>query len=152
MILSRPKPGCYGRNPSHEPDMSQPPPSDILHANYGRIFRHPNGIVYLYLADHFSLKIGDAKQIVNDVRNLDNSGRARLIVVQGSHNDLSFEAQHHLGTVQGVTHLALVVRSKVQADVAQLFVSLLQLFRSPYELRIFHLLEQAEEWLLSVTP
>lgn len=116
---------------------------------YGRIFRHPNGIVYVYMDDDVSVGIDDAKQLVIDVRALDNSGKARLLIVEGARNDMSFEAQYFLGTVRGVTHLALVVHSKLQAEVGQFFLSMLQVFHSPYEMRVFHLLQQGEAWLLS---
>ncbi len=129
--------------------MSQEPVTEVIHAGYGRIFRHPNGIIYVYMADDLSVNVEDAKQLVSDVRQLDSSGQARLLIIQGTRNDLTFEAQYYLGKVHGATHLALVVRSKLQAEVAQFFVSLLQIFRSPYEMRVFHLLQQAEEWLLS---
>lgn len=132
--------------------MSQEPVNEVIHAGYGRIFRHPNGIIYIYLADDVSLNIDDARQLVTDVRKLDNSGQARLLIIQGIRNDLNFEAQYYLGKVHGATHLALVVRSKLQAEVAQFFISMLQLFHSPYEMRAFHLLQQAEEWLISVNP
>ena len=132
--------------------MSQSPNPDIMHTGYGRIFLHPNGIVYIYMADDVSMGIEDARQLVLDVRKLDSSGKARLLIVEGLRNDLDFEAQRYLATVRGVTHLALVVHSKLQADVGQFFLSLLQIFHSPYEMRIFHLLQQAESWLLAVKP
>jgi hypothetical protein len=132
--------------------MSQEPATEAIHAGYGRIFRHPNGIIYVYMADDLSVNVEDAKQLVCNVRKLDSSGQARLLIIQGIRNDLTFEAQHYLGKVHGATHLALVVCSRLQAEVAQFFVSLLQIFHAPYEMRVFHLLQQAEEWLLSVNP
>ena len=123
--------------------------NQIKQTPYGRIFRHTNGIIYIYWRDNKSFTIHDARQIVADSRALDDSGRARLLVVQGINNDLSFEAQRYLGTVEGLTHLALVVQNKLQADVAQFFLALLKLFHSPYELRVFYRLKEAEAWLLS---
>lgn len=130
--------------------MSQHPAPDMMHTGYGRIFRHPNNIIYIYMADDISLSIEDARQLVLDARKLDNSGQARLLIVEGARDDLNFEAQRYLATVRSVTFLALVVGSKVQADVAQFFLSMLRVFRSPYEMRVFHLLHQAEAWLLAM--
>ncbi len=129
--------------------MSQDPTTHIVPTGYGRIFRHPNNLIYIYMADDVSLTIEAARQLVLDVRRLDNSGQARLLIIEGVRNDLNFEAQRYLATVRGVTHLGLVVRSRLQADVAQFFIALLRVFRSPYEMRVFHLLHQAEAWLLA---
>lgn len=116
-------------------------------AQYGRVFRHENGLIFIYLKDDTSINLQQAQKLVEDVRTLDDSGQARLLVVQGNNNDLSFEAQRFLGTVKGLTHLALVVHSRFQADVAKIFVSLLNLLNSSYEMKVFHLEADAEVWL-----
>ncbi|MCA9902036.1 MAG: STAS/SEC14 domain-containing protein [Ardenticatenaceae bacterium] len=117
--------------------------------SYGRVFRHENGLVCIYLADGVSLNLQKAQTLVEDVRAIDNSGKARLLVVQGVDNDLSFEAQRFLGTTKGLTHLALVVHSRFQTEVAQIFVKLINLLNSSYEMRVFHREKEAETWLLS---
>ena len=63
--------------------MSQP--TDMTdETSYGRIYRPENGIIYLYLKDDVSFDIEDAKQLVRDVQSLDDSGQARLLLVQGT--------------------------------------------------------------------
>lgn len=62
-------------------------------AQYGRVFRHENGLIFIYLKDDTSINLQQAQKLVEDVRTLDDSGQARLLVVQGNNNDLSFEAQ-----------------------------------------------------------
>lgn len=128
--------------------MSQHPHTDDQKADYGRVFRHDNGIVYIYLIDDISIDLQKAQALVAEVRALDSSGQARLLVRQGNNNDLSFEAQRFLGTVKGLTHLALVVHSRLQADVAQIFVNLLNLLNSSYRMQVFHSVTAAEAWLL----
>lgn len=130
--------------------MSQPSTHNVINAVYGRMFRHENGIIYLYMDNGVSVDIPEAQQLVQDVQSLDNSGKARLLIVHASNNDMSFSAQKYLGTVNGVTHLALVVHSRLQAEVAQFFISLMHLLRSPYEMRIFYQLADAELWLSSI--
>lgn len=116
---------------------------------YGRILRRENGIVYIYVDDDVSIDMPEAIQILEDIRALDSSGMAQLLIVQGSNNDMSFAAQKHLGKANVVNYLALVVQSRLQAEVAQFFIKLLKSFRSTYELRVFHLLSDAELWLLN---
>lgn len=115
---------------------------------YGLIFRHVNGIVFIFMKDDLSISLPIAEKLVEDVRALDNSGQARLLIVQGQNNDLPFETQRYLGSVKGVIHLALVVHTRLQAEVAQFFIKLLYLLRSPYEMRVFNELDVAEAWLL----
>ena len=115
---------------------------------YGRIFLHENGVVYIYFRDCTPIDLKVAQTLVDDVRALDDSGQTRLLVVQGKNNDMSFEAQHFLGTVHGVSHLALVVHNRLQAEVAKFFVSFLVFLRSSYEMRVFSQLKPAETWLL----
>ena len=116
---------------------------------YGRIRRHDNGLVYFYFHDGISVCLEDARQIVELIRSLDDSGQARLLIVQGNSNDLTFEAQRYLGTINVLTHLALVTRGCLQAEVAQFFMGLLRILRSPYEMQTFYQVEAAEDWLLS---
>ena len=118
--------------------------------DYGRIWRHENGLVYFYFHDDVSVCFEDAREIVELVRSLDDSGQIRLLIVQGDSNDLTFEAQRYLGTIHGVTHLALVTRGRLQAEVAQFFMGLLRVLRSPYEMQTFFQVQEAENWLLSV--
>ena len=118
-------------------------------APYGRIFHHDNGIIYIHVIDNASIDLPEAIQIIEDIRALDNSGKARLLVVQGSGNDMSFAAQTHLGKANAVSHFALVVQSRLQAEAANFFVRLIKMFRATYEMRIFHALIQAERWLLT---
>ena len=96
--------------------MSQLSTHIAINAAYGRMFRHENGIIYLYVDNELSIDIPEAQQLVQDVQSLDNSGKARFLIVQGSNNDMTFSAQKYLGTVKGVTHLALVVQSRLQAE------------------------------------
>lgn len=119
-----------------------------LLTKYGRVFQHENGLVHIYLNDDLSLDLPTAQQLVEDVRALDSSGQARLLVIQGINNVLSFDSQRYLGTVEGVCCLALVVQSRVQADIAQFFVRLLGMLRSSYEMRVFDKASLAEKWLL----
>ena len=81
--------------------MSQLSTHIAINAAYGRMFRHENGIIYLYVDN--GLAIEDMPE-------------ARLLIVQGNNNNMTFSAQKYLGTVKGMTHLALVVQSRLQAE------------------------------------
>lgn len=127
--------------------MNEQTTAQAINAIYGRLSLQENGIIYWYLPDGVSVDISEAQQLVQDVRTLDNSGSARLLIVQGTNNDFSFSAQKYLGTVDGVSHLALVVNNRFQAKIAQLFMSMMRWLRSPYEMRFFYQLSNAETWL-----
>ena len=122
--------------------------TETINASYGRLFQHENGIIYLYIKDDLSIDMDIAQQMVVDIRSLDNSGDAHLIIVQGHNNDASFEAQRFFSVTKGVTKLAMVSQSRIQAEVVKFFTPMLRLFRAPYELKAFYSLEQAERWLL----
>ena len=122
--------------------------TETIYASYGRLFQHENGIIYLYIKDDLSIDMDIARQMVVDIRSLDNSGDAHMIIVQGRNNDANFEAQRFFSVTRGVTKLAMVSQSRVQTEVVKFFMSMLKLFRAPYELKPFSSLEQAERWLL----
>ena len=96
--------------------MSQLSTHIAINAAYGRMFRHENKIIYLYVDNGLSIEMPEAQQLVQDVQSLDNSSKARLLIVQGNNNNMTFSAQKYLGTVKGMTHLALVVQSRLQAE------------------------------------
>ncbi|MCA9917851.1 MAG: hypothetical protein KC445_07870 [Anaerolineales bacterium] len=120
---------------------------ELTETSYGRIYQHDNGIIYIHVNDNVSLDLPDAIQIVADIRAFDSSGKARLLVVQGANNDMSFAAQTHLSKAKVLECFALVVQSRLQAEVAQFFVNLMKMFRSSFEMRIFYQLIPAETWL-----
>lgn len=114
----------------------------------GRFIRHQNGLLYFYMHDNLPIDIAVARQMVSDARSLDDSGKARLMVIYGTNSDLTFGAQRYFATVTGFTHLAFVTRSRIQVEVGQLLSTVLQVLKSSYEFRVFHDVALAETWLL----
>ncbi|WP_420628813.1 hypothetical protein [Candidatus Leptofilum sp.] len=118
-------------------------------AAYGRISLHENGIIYVAMKDFTPLNLENAKQLVADVQSIDSSGQALLLIESGQDIEATFEAQRYLGTVGGLSHLALVVHNKMQSQIATFFLSMMRAFRSPYEMKVFYQTEHAEIWLLN---
>lgn len=115
---------------------------------YGQFLQKENNVIYLYLVDDVAFDLENAQKMVTDVRSLNKSGYGRLLIVQAQNNTLTFEAQKYLSEVEGITHLALVVQNKIQARVAQFFLSLKKIFDSTYEMKVFFEEDRAEAWLL----
>ena len=123
---------------------SAPSPHEMA---YGRIEKQPDGLIHLYLHDNLNINLALAQQMVADVRAIAQSEQIRLLLVYGKNSDISFRAQRYFATVTGFTHLAFVVSNRVQAEIGQFLVSLLQTLRSTYEFKLFYEVETALIWL-----
>lgn len=122
----------------------------IIKSKYGRIVQHGNGLIYFFIQDDLSIDSDSAKEMVEIVTGLDNSGQVRLVIVQGVNVELTFGAQRYFGSTKGFSHLALVIESRLQAEVGQFLITMMRALHSPYEIKLFHDLEQAEAWLLQI--
>ena len=115
--------------------------------SYGRITKQADNLLYLFLHDQLSIDVAEAQAMVTDVRDLTQSDQIRLLVSYGVNSDLTFGAQRYFANVTGFTHLAFVVHNRMQAEVGQFLVSMLRVFKSNYEFKLFYDVEAAENWL-----
>ena len=91
-----------------------------------------------------------ALEYLESIRVLDDSGMARVIVVQGHHLEYTFDAQHTLMTNTLLGGLAFVTKTKSQLLTAELLRDLARTFKAKFPVAIFERIEEAEEWLLSL--
>ena len=115
--------------------------------SYGRITKQADNLLYLFLHDQLSIDVAEAQAMVTDVRDLAQSDQIRLLVSYGVNSDLTFGAQRYFANVTGFTHVAFVVHNRMQAEVGQFLVSMLRVFKSNYEFKLFYDVEAAENWL-----
>lgn len=116
---------------------------------YGRIEMLPNGIICLQVQDNLHIDLDMARQMVSDVKAIqpDQTGQIRLLLIYSQNSDLTFQAQRYFASVTGFTHVAFVVSSRLQAEVGQFLIKLLQTLRSTYEFRLFYDVDTAMLWL-----
>lgn len=114
----------------------------------GRFMLHENGIIYFYIHDNLSIDEFIAQQMVQDARAIDLSGQIRLIIINGSNNDISFAAQRVFASATGFKRIVFMTRNRLQAEVGQFLVTMMRALKSDYEFKLFHDIGQAEAWLL----
>ena len=117
---------------------------------HGRFTRQENGLIYFYKADGIVTEKASALEYLESVRALDDSGTARLIVVQGRQIEYTFEAQHILLTNTYLGGLAFVTETKSQILTAELLKELARTFKAKFPVGIFDRIEEAEKWLLTL--
>ena len=127
--------------------MSNDSSLQIIETAYGRIEKHPDDIVCLYLTDNMQVDKPLAELMVTQVRSLMQSDQIRLMIVYGVDCDIAFSAQRYFASVTGFTHVAFVVHTNAQAQVGQFLVSIFRSFKSMYEFRLFYETKTALAWL-----
>ncbi|MAU01591.1 MAG: hypothetical protein CL608_31010 [Anaerolineaceae bacterium] len=115
----------------------------------GRFTLRENGIIYFHRADNVVMDAPTALKCLEHFRELDNSGNARLIIIQGHGVEYTFDAKMTLLNSKLFKAVALVANSDTQYLVGTLFQDLAKAFRAKHQLRVFHHMEDAEKWLLS---
>ena len=115
---------------------------------FGPMSRKGNGLIYYYKADNISIDKQIAEKLLAIVSRLDNSGAAKIIVIQGHHVEYSFEAQRILLTSKVLAKIAYVIQTETQYVTAELLKDIAKTFKSHIEVGVFPLVEEAEAWLL----
>ncbi len=117
---------------------------------HGRFVRQENGLIYSYKTDNVTIDKATALENLKSIRALDDSGMARLIVIQGRHVEYTFNAQHILLTNTLLSGLAFVIQTKTQLLTAGLLKDMAKTFKAKYPVAIFNHIEDAEDWLLAL--
>ena len=122
--------------------------STTITGPFGRFTRKENGIVYFYKVDDIAIDQATAKEFLEIIRQLDDSGSAPILVVQGHRVEYTFDAQRTLLTSDLIGKLAYVIQTTTQQLTAELLQDMAKTLRSHYKVGVFQLVEKAEAWLL----
>lgn len=122
--------------------------STTISGTFGRFTRKENGIIYFYKVDDIAIDQAIAKKFLEIIHELDNSGAARILVVQGHRVEYTFNAQRLLLTSELIGKLAYIIQTTTQLLTAELLQDMAKTLKSNYKIGIFRRVEEAEGWLL----
>ncbi len=122
--------------------------SQTITGPFGRFTRQPNGLIYFYKNNDVAIDIPTAKKFLDVIQTLDDSGAARIVVVQGHGVEYSFGAQRLLLKNNIIGMIAYVIQTGAQYLTAELLQDIAKSFRSHIKVEIFQEVEEAEVWLL----
>ena len=125
--------------------------STIVTGPFGRFTRKENGIIYFYKVDDIAIDKAMAAQFLEIIRELNDSGFAPILVIQGHRVEYSFDAQRLLLTSDLIGKLAYVIQTTTQLLTAELLQDMAKTLRSNYKVGIFQHVKEAEDWLLGVS-
>lgn len=115
---------------------------------FGWFIRGENGLVYFNKGNNLQIDRPTIEDVLQTVCQLDDSGKARLILIQGCQVEYTFEAQHYLIKSDALGGLACVARTHTQRIIAETVQSMATLLRANYPFRVFDDIVAAEAWLL----
>ena len=115
---------------------------------FGRFTRQANGLIYFYKQDDLAIDTSTAQKLLDVIHALDDSGAARILVVQGHGVEYSFNAQRLLLKNDVIGMVAYVIQTSTQYLTAELLQDMAKSFKSQIKVAIFQDIEAAEVWLL----
>ncbi len=123
----------------------------LIAGPFGQLLRKKNGLIYFYMPQ-------DRKTVFNKqsvltfleiVHRLDDSGSARIIVIQNGCQEPTFEGQFLLVNSKLIAGLACMAATNAQGLSADRFVGFVKSHSPNFPIRVFRLIEKAENWLLN---
>lgn len=123
--------------------------STTITGSFGRFTLEENGIIYFYKEDDIAIDKSTAIEFLEIIRQLDDSGSARVLVVQGHRVEYTFDAQRLLLTSDLIAKLAYAIQTTTQQLTAELLQDMAKTLKSNYEVEIFQRVGEAEDWLLT---
>ncbi len=123
-------------------------PSQTISGPFGRFTRQANGLIYFYKQDDLAIDTSTAQNLLDVIHALDDSGAARILVVQGHGVEYSFNAQRLLLKNDVIGMVAYVIQTSTQYLTAELLQDMAKPFKSQIKVAIFQDIEAAEVWLL----
>ena len=114
---------------------------------FGNFVLRANGIVYYEKADDLIMDEKIALQVLEIIQQLDGSGSARVIIIQGQPSSYTFQAQMTLFSAKGFEKVGLVVANSIQREVGELLIKVAGAYKAAFELEVFEFVEEAEAWL-----
>ena len=121
--------------------------SQTITNTLGKFSVGENGIIYFQQVDNFITDERAAAAILESVFALDNSGAARVIVIQGQGVEYSFKSILALITSHVVSQLAFVAQTKTQLLTSGLLKQLAKTLKAQFAIELFSSVEHAEAWL-----
>lgn len=124
--------------------------SQTITGPHGRFTRKANGLIYFYKTDGVTIDESAALEYLESIRALDDSGTARVLVIQGKKVEYTFDAQYTLLTTTLQSGLAFVTENHTQRLTTSLLGDLARAFKAKFPVGIFESVEEAEAWLLNL--
>lgn len=123
--------------------------SQTIAKPFGNLTRHKNGLIYFCKNENILIDGREIVQILKSVRELDNSGDARMIIFSGRDTEYTYDAQHLLLKNKILGGLAFVVHSDDEHPKSERSEVLSRLYEPKYPVAIFDDVKAAEKWHLS---
>ena len=123
--------------------------SQTIAKPFGNLTRHKNGLIYFCKNENILIDGREIVQILKSVRELDNSGDARMIIFSGRDTEYTYDAQHLLLKNKILGALAFVVQAEYEPPNLERSEVLSRLYEPKYPIAIFDNIKAAERWHLS---
>lgn len=117
--------------------------------SFGRFVRRENGLIYFYKADGITLNGHTAIQLLKTVRELDNTGQARIIIIMGSCAGCSSEAQNLFLANRVLGGLAYVTQATDWSPLSEHSLQLTHSLVFKHPMGAFNHVRDAEAWFLN---
>ena len=123
----------------------------ILIGPFGRFIRKENGLIYYYKPHGITMDKSMVVTCLDKIRELDDSGNARLIVIQGFSVEYTFDAQYTILTTDLLAGLAYVTQNNAQYLIANLIQDIGKTLKAKFPIGIFANIRDAETLLLQTS-
>lgn len=123
--------------------------SQTIAKPFGNLTRRKNGIIYFCQNENTIIDGSEIVQILKFIRELDNSGDARMIVCADNNTVYTYDAQHLLLKNKILGALAFVVQAEYEPPNLERSEVLSRLYEPKYPIAIFDNIKAAERWHLS---
>ena len=115
--------------------------------NFGKLELGENGIIYYYKKDDLVTTYEVAVEVLDSICKLDNSGKARIILIQGVPTSYTFDAQQILAVATCMSKAAIVVQNAIQIQTGNVLKSIAKAHNAIFELEVFESIAEAEAWM-----
>lgn len=127
--------------------MSNTPPA--ITCSTGHLHRAENGLIYYEKLDNAITDREAILEVLEAIYELDDSGSARIVVIQGHPVSYSFDAKQLFFAASGIEKVATVCKTKTQEEIFHLMQKIGRVFKSPIEIGVFNFVDEAERWIQS---
>lgn len=114
---------------------------------FGRMVQKANGIIYYYKKDDLVTNLATAVLVLEAISQLDDSGQARVIAIQGLPTSYTFDAQQILSKATCISKAALVAQNSTQFSTGIVLKSVAKAHKAAFVIEVFNSVEEAEAWI-----
>ncbi len=115
---------------------------------FGRLVRRENGVIYYYKRDDLVTDYATAVLVLEAIAQLDDSGQACVIVIQGLPTSYTYDAQQILSKATCMRKAALVARNSTQFSTGTVLKSVAKAHKAVFEVEVFNSVAEAEAWIM----